>query len=243
MLDIHGLARRMNVQWLRVKCTDDFCRENVLDSVFNWQKKDPSRPLEWILGLEPLWVSRLKGLKGKWWDNTSHSQVVVSKKCYPGMCLHWPGRGREAIFILQCLVPYMSMSRKLLEKITGSEIMNGSDRFQTKRHASCTGHWFYTKHSRYLRSLYLMEHWVKIRREMQGVEILKSRCMSKQPKYTTPPPLFLLSEPLHSAKFTFYVHELSLNGVKQTSPEFLPQTRFPSCLPGFLAHSLPLHLS
>lgn len=35
MLDIHGLARRMNVQWLRVKCTDDFCRENVLDSVFN----------------------------------------------------------------------------------------------------------------------------------------------------------------------------------------------------------------
>ena len=45
-----------------------------------------------------VWTERIEG---KWWDNTSHSQVIVSKECHPGMCLHCPDGGREAVSFLQ----------------------------------------------------------------------------------------------------------------------------------------------
>ena len=42
----------------------------------------------------------LKELKGNG-EITQVSQVTVSKECHPGMCLHCPDGGREAVSFLQ----------------------------------------------------------------------------------------------------------------------------------------------
>lgn len=64
------------------------------------------------------------------------------------------------------------MSRKFLEKIPASETMNGSDRFQTKSHASGPGLLFYTEHNRCLRSLPLNWRW-KLGQDSEGVQGMK----------------------------------------------------------------------
>lgn len=64
------------------------------------------------------------------------------------------------------------MSRKLLEKIPGSETMNGSDRFQTKSHASGPGHLFCMEHNRCLRSLPLNWRW-ELGQNREGVQGMK----------------------------------------------------------------------
>lgn len=80
----------------------------------------------------------LKGLKG----NDEITQAIVrslSAKNVTQGCVYTGLVGKEKLYLsFRVLKPWMS--RKLLEKIPGSEIMNGSDRFQTKRHASFPGH-------------------------------------------------------------------------------------------------------
>ena len=80
----------------------------------------------------------LKGLKG----NGEITQAIVrslSAKNVTQGCVYTGLVGEEKLYLFfRILKPWMS--KKLLEKTPGSEIMNGSDRFQTKRHTSCPGH-------------------------------------------------------------------------------------------------------
>ena len=151
----------------------------------------------------------LKELKGNVEITQATVKSLSARNVIQG-CVYTALMWEEKLFLsFKVLKPWIP--RKLLEKIPGLEIMN---RFQTKRHVSCPEHWIYTEHSRFLCSQHLNCRW-KTRsrpRESCGEWKFKNKgaCKSK-PKYT---PLFLLSDPPHSTKFTLCVHELNLNVAK-----------------------------
>lgn len=120
---------------LRVKCANYFCRGlSIFQECFGFSiligNKDP--------GLyNGCWAwSHCECLDKKdLRENGEITQAVVrslSSRNVTQGCVYTCLAGEdELILSFSILEPYMS--GKLLEKIPGSEIMNGSDRFQTKR--------------------------------------------------------------------------------------------------------------
>lgn len=101
-----------------------------------------------------------------WRGNCEITQAIarsLSARDVTQGCVYTGLVGEERLFLSSSVLePYMS--RKLLEKIPGSKTMNRSDRFQTKSHASGTGHLFY----RCLHSLPLNWRW-KLGQDSEGV--------------------------------------------------------------------------
>lgn len=153
-----------------------------------------------------------------WRGNCEITQAIarsLSARNVTQGCVYTGLVGEERLFLSSgVLEPYMS--RKLLEKIPGSETMNRSDRFQTKSHASGTGHLFY----RCLRSLPLNWRW-KLGQDSEGVagngNLKRTMHVKANPNIPFPCP-FLQSEPLHSVKFTLWEHDQSRNVVKPNQP-------------------------